>query len=89
MSNEPRVYRQSSLQVILMIVAFSVLGIGLVISMAFVEFQYLLLALGVLGVTFTIALYSQTEEQQAGLGRVAAVDRDQPVNGQRQRHQTA
>ncbi len=43
-----------------MIVAFSVLGIGLVISMAFVEFQYLLLALGVLGVTFTIALYSQT-----------------------------
>ena len=60
MSNEPRVYRQSSLQVILMIVAFSVLGIGLVISMAFVEFQYLLLALGVLGVTFTIALYSQT-----------------------------
>lgn len=60
MSNEPRVYRHSSLQVVLMIVAFSILGIGLVIAMAFVEFQYLLPALGVLGVTFMIALYSQT-----------------------------
>jgi len=60
MSNEPRVYRQSPLQVVLMIVAFCVLGIGLVISMGFVEFQYLLPALGVLGVTFLIALNSQT-----------------------------
>ena len=60
MLNEPRSYGHSPVQIGLVVLVFSVLGVGLLLALGKSEFQLLIPFAGFYGITFLIVLYSLT-----------------------------
>jgi hypothetical protein len=62
MLNEPRVYRQSVIQIGLFVLVFGILGFVLLTTIGWTNYLVLIPLAGVLGIIFLITLYSMTKK---------------------------